>query len=83
MVAIAQLKICLSKTYLPVMSKDETVTDVDFDVRLWLCELRISEPGLLKISKNEISDEKCLLQLTPADIVDLKLGVVWWMDWIF
>ena len=58
------------------MSKDDKEhADPDFDVRLWLCELRISEPGLQKLAKNEVSDEKCLLQLTPSDIVDLKLGV--------
>jgi hypothetical protein len=53
----------------------EEPTSDDFDIRLWLIEQNVSEPGLKKIQKNEISDQKLLLELTMLDITHLKLGV--------
>jgi hypothetical protein len=56
------------------MSVEEN-EDLDFDVRLWLSELGFSEPGMQKVAKNDITDKKCLTQLTTSDVTDLKLSV--------
>jgi hypothetical protein len=57
------------------MTENSEKEENEFDVRLWLCEFRISKPALQKIAKNDVTDEECLLKLTPSDITDLKLGV--------
>ena len=54
---------------------DDPSADDSFEVRLWLCELKISDPGIQKVLKNEISDKKCLLSLSSGDIEELKLAV--------
>ena len=53
------------------MSEDPT----DFDVRLWLVELNLSDAGLKKVLNNKVTDQECLVQLTLSDVNQLKLGV--------
>ena len=58
------------------MSEDEHKKKEDeFDIRLWLLDLHINDPGVAKIVKNEVDDEKLLLRLSSSDILDLKLSV--------
>jgi hypothetical protein len=58
------------------MSEEEPKKkDDDFDTRLWLLDLHVSDPGIAKIVKNEIDDENLLLRLSSSDILDLKLSV--------
>jgi hypothetical protein len=47
----------------------------EFDIRLWLVELNLTEPGLKKIANNDVTDLKCLRSLTVTDVNDLKLSV--------
>jgi hypothetical protein len=47
----------------------------DFDLRLWLVDLNVTEPGLKKIANNDVTDLNCLRLLTVADVNDLKLSV--------
>ena len=66
---------CLKDVCVFAMTENSEKEENEFDVRLWLCEFRISKPALQKIAKNDVTDEECLLKLTPSDITDLKLGV--------
>jgi hypothetical protein len=47
----------------------------EFDAKLWMAELNLSEPGIKKVLKNEITDLQCVIQLTLADINQLKLTI--------
>jgi hypothetical protein len=53
----------------------ESHENEDFDVRLWMIDLHISEAGQKKVSNNDIADRPLLMKLTSADIADLKLNV--------
>jgi hypothetical protein len=47
----------------------------EFDIKLWYCELKLSEVGIKKLLLNEINDLTLLCDLSVADITDLKLNV--------
>lgn len=47
----------------------------DFDVKLWLLDLKVSDPGIKKVLKNDISDKDCLIHLSTLDVSHLKLSV--------
>ena len=64
-------QMCLKDCHLFVMYTDPD----EFDVRLWLADLNVSEAGMKTVAKNDITDHECLIHQSATDINHLRLTV--------
>ena len=49
--------------------------DADFDIKLWMIDLQISDVGQRKILSNDIKDDVLLKRLSTSDVSSIKLSV--------
>ena len=57
-----------------VMSTGEKDNDVEFDIKKWLSETRISDAGVKKLFLHEVRDFESLILMSHADIASIKLA---------